>query len=141
MADAPTIIRIIFYLPGEMARRVVVQASEVFVRFLGGDVTLVQDLMRNRELQHVLRQKDPDHWARLFGEHVEQAESSAAARTGADVAPDNAASGNATEMARQFVEPSAFVIPLAVRAGTPFYVAQLVAEHLIGPADELHVCR
>ena len=24
---------------------------------------------------------------------------------------------------------------------TPTYVAQLVAEHLIGPADELHACR
>ena len=29
--------------------------------------------MRNRELQNTLREKDPDHWARLFGEHVEVA--------------------------------------------------------------------
>ena len=91
MADAPTIIRMILYLPGQMAKRVVAQASEIFMRFLSGDATLVQDVMRSRELQQALRRKDPDHWARLFGEHAEQAESSAAAQTGAHVAPDNAA--------------------------------------------------
>ena len=79
MADAQNIIKIILLLPGEQAARIRTKASEVFVRFLGGDATLVQDVMRNRELQHVLRQRDPDHWARLFGEHVEQAESLAAA--------------------------------------------------------------
>ena len=42
-----------------------------------GDVTLVQDVMRNRELQDTLREKDPDHWARLFGEHVEATSSAA----------------------------------------------------------------
>ena len=71
VADAQNIVKIILLLPGEQAARVRAQVSEVFVRFPGGDVTLVQDVMRNRELQDTLRDKDPDHWARLFGEHVE----------------------------------------------------------------------
>ena len=77
VANAPTIVRLIFYLPGQMAKRVVVQASEIFVRFLGGDVSLVQEVMRNRQLQDTLREKDRDHWARLFGEYVEASAGSA----------------------------------------------------------------
>ena len=38
----------------EQAARVRTRASEVFVRFLGGDVSLVRDVMRNRELQETL---------------------------------------------------------------------------------------
>ena len=51
VADAQNIVKIVLLLPGEQAARVRAKVSEVFVRFLGGDVTLVQDVMRNRELQ------------------------------------------------------------------------------------------
>ena len=74
MADAKHIIKIILLLSGEQAARVRTQASEVFVRFLGGDASLVQEVMQNRDLQDSLRKRDPEHWARLFGEHVEAAE-------------------------------------------------------------------
>lgn len=36
-----------------------------------GDTSLVQHVMRNRELQEMLKQDDPGNWGRFFGEHVE----------------------------------------------------------------------
>ena len=55
-----------------MAKRIVLHASEVFVRFSAA-TSLSCKMMRNCVLEEKMPVKDPDHWARLFGQHVEAA--------------------------------------------------------------------
>ncbi len=73
VADATTVVKIILLLPGEQAAKVREHVSEVFVRFLGGDASLVREVLQNREMQELLRRDAPEHWARFFGEAVEAA--------------------------------------------------------------------
>ena len=73
VADATTVVKLILLLPGEQAAKVREQASMVFVRFLGGDRSLVRDVLQNREMQELLRREAPEHWARFFGQAVEAA--------------------------------------------------------------------
>ena len=61
MADAQNIIKIILLLPGEQAARVRTKASEVFVRFLGGDVTGAPP---------PYPRLTPEYVARLVAEHL-----------------------------------------------------------------------
>ncbi len=68
VADARTIAEIIMVLPGRAAAQVRRAAADVMVRYLGGDLSLVEEIAANR-----LRQEDmdDDEPARLFGQTVE----------------------------------------------------------------------
>ena len=67
MTDAEGIIQIIMLLPGRAAAIARKSAANVIVRYLGGDLSLVDEVMANRQIQAEL---DPEHPARIFGESV-----------------------------------------------------------------------
>ena len=69
VADARAIVDIIMVLPGRAAAQVRNEAAKVLVRYLGGDVSLVREIMANRQLQAGL---EPDHPASIFGQFVAQ---------------------------------------------------------------------
>ena len=69
--DLKTLVQVIFMLPGREASLVRQAAAEVFVRFMGGDLTLIQDVQRMNEVQSFLREHEPEHPMRVFGEAVE----------------------------------------------------------------------
>ena len=58
-------------LPGRQAARVRRQAAELLVRFLGGDIALVDEVCRNRGVQEELAVRAPEDPRRLFGADVE----------------------------------------------------------------------
>ena len=68
MTDAEDIVTIIMLLPGRAAATVRQSAAHVMVRYLGGDLSLVREVMQNHELQANL---DPDHPAAIFGQSVQ----------------------------------------------------------------------
>lgn len=68
VADAKGIVEIIMVLPGRVAARYRREAANVMVRYLGGDLTLVEEVAANRLSQEQLDEDDP---ARLFGQTVE----------------------------------------------------------------------
>ena len=78
IATAAEITEIIWQLPGASEFRK--NCAKVCVRYLGGDMSLVDEISRNKRLQEQLREEDPSHPARLFGEAVEQTESEAVKR-------------------------------------------------------------
>ena len=65
------IVEIVMLLPGKRAAAVRRQASEILVRYMGGDLALVDQVIRNRERQARLARDAPDHPARAFGDAVE----------------------------------------------------------------------
>ena len=67
VADAEGIITIILLLPGRTATRARQSAANVMVRYLGGDQSLVQEVMHNHNIQVEL---EPDHPAAIFGQSV-----------------------------------------------------------------------
>lgn len=69
--DLKTLVQVIFMLPGREASLVRQAAAEVFVRFMGGDLSLIQDVQRMNEVQSFLREHEPEHPMRVFGEAVE----------------------------------------------------------------------
>jgi hypothetical protein len=71
IATAAEITEIIWQLPGASEFRK--NCAKVCVRYLGGDMSLVDEISKNKRLQEQLREDDPMHPARLFGEAVEQA--------------------------------------------------------------------
>jgi hypothetical protein len=73
--DLKTLIQVIFMLPGREASLVRQAAAEIFIRFMGGDLSLIQDVQRMNEVQAFLRENDPEHPMRVFGEAVESAPS------------------------------------------------------------------
>ena len=75
--DLKTLVQVIFMLPGREASLVRQAAAEVFVRFMGGDLTLIQDVQRMNEVQRFLREHEPEHPMRVFGEAVESEPTSA----------------------------------------------------------------
>ena len=68
VADARGIVEVIMILTGRAAGQVRKAAADVMVRYLGGDLSLVEEIAANR-----LRQEDmdDDEPARLFGQTVE----------------------------------------------------------------------
>jgi hypothetical protein len=78
IATAAEITEIIWQLPGASDFRK--NCAKVCVRYLGGDESLVTEIRMNKRLQEQLREDDPSHPARLFGEAVEQTESEAVKR-------------------------------------------------------------
>ena len=78
VATAAEITEIIWHMPGTTEFRK--NCAKVCVRYLGGDQSLVAEIRMNKRLQEQLREDDPTHPARLFGEAVEQTESEAVKR-------------------------------------------------------------
>ena len=59
---------IVMLLPGKTAARVRKEAAAILVRYLGGDLSLVDEIARNHLTQQQLDEDDP---ARIFGQTVE----------------------------------------------------------------------
>lgn len=72
--DVAALIEIIFLLPGRAAAQVRQSAAQIFVRYLGGDLTLVQEVQLQSHVQNFLRESVPEHPMRTFGEAVENSE-------------------------------------------------------------------
>jgi hypothetical protein len=70
------LIQVIFLLPGQQAALVRQAAAEVFVRFMGGDLSLIGEVQRMHEVQAFLREHEPGHPARVFGEAAERSAAS-----------------------------------------------------------------
>ena len=68
VTTASGIARIIMLLPGKAAAGLRETASDLLVRYLGGDTTLVEEIYGNRQIQEQLPQNHP---ARIFSETVE----------------------------------------------------------------------
>jgi len=71
VADLPTIIEIIFLLPGKTAARIRSEAAKLLVRYLGGDLCLVEEIQNLRHVQEELKKLEPNHPFRVFGEAIE----------------------------------------------------------------------
>jgi len=69
--DLAALIEIIFLLPGRAAAQVRRAAAQVFVRYLGGDLTLIGEVEHLNHVQAFLRENAPEHPMRAFGEAVE----------------------------------------------------------------------
>ena len=68
VTDARGIVEIVMVLPGRAAKSVRKEAASVLVRYLGGDLSLVEEVAANRLAQESLAE---DHPFRIFGETVE----------------------------------------------------------------------
>ena len=66
------VIEYIMLLPGTTAARVRVEASKILVRYLGGDLKMIEEVRNMRRVQEHLTEVDPTNWRRAFGEAVEQ---------------------------------------------------------------------
>ena len=71
MADTRSIVELILALPGRHAARVRRQAAKLLVRYLGGDLSLVDEVCALRSFQEDLTVPAPDDPRRVFGEDVE----------------------------------------------------------------------
>ena len=60
-------------LPGQCATQVRRRAAELIVRWLGGDLAIIPEVIANRGLQEELAVDAPDHPLRAFGEIAEAA--------------------------------------------------------------------
>ena len=58
-------------LPGPRAASVRRKCAELLIRWLGGDLSLVDDVIKNRNLQEHLAVNSPEDPRRVFGEAVE----------------------------------------------------------------------
>ena len=67
VCEARGAIELIMLLPGRTAAIARQSAASVVVRYLGGDMTLVHEVMANRNMQTQLA---PDHPASIFGQSV-----------------------------------------------------------------------
>ncbi len=64
VTDAEGITQIIMLLPGRAAAIARQSAANVVVRYLGGDTSLVREILANRQMQAEL---EPDHPSSIFG--------------------------------------------------------------------------
>ena len=70
--DLKHIIEIIFLLPGKNATQIRKTASELFIRFLGGDTKLISEVIENKKIQEHLQKEDPTNWRCVFGKTVNE---------------------------------------------------------------------
>ena len=68
VTNAKGAVLIINALPGKVAARLRVEWADIIVRYLGGDLTLVQKIAHNRTVQD---NTPDDHPVRFFGQDVE----------------------------------------------------------------------
>ena len=71
VSDLYGAVELALWLPGILAAQVRFEAARTLVRCLGGDVTMAEEIIANREKQEALRVNEPQHAARAFGEQVE----------------------------------------------------------------------
>ena len=71
VADIYGVVQFIMLLPGRGAAAVRQQAAELFVRYHGGDASLVSEIVAARARQVSLQREEPEHPLRAFGEAVE----------------------------------------------------------------------
>jgi hypothetical protein len=71
VAKIAVIVEIIMLAPGCTAAAVRRQCAQAFVRYLGGDLSLIDEVMGMRRVQEALSTESPSHFARVFGEAVE----------------------------------------------------------------------
>ena len=76
VTDVRGAVEIILLLPGRQAARVRRQAAELMVRYLGGDLSLVDEVCAIRGFQEELAATAPEDPRRVFGEAVEATGSS-----------------------------------------------------------------
>ena len=72
-ADVKGIVEIIMLMPGQQAARVRRQAAELLVRYLGGDLGMIDEVIALRSLQQGLATQAPEDPRRVFGEAAEAA--------------------------------------------------------------------
>ena len=77
VTDARGIVEIIMLLPGQQAARVRRTAAELLCRYLGGDLSLVNEICRNRGFQEELAVQNPEDPRRVFGEALESVQGGA----------------------------------------------------------------
>ncbi len=70
--DLPTFVEIMMLSRSRAAAAVRRKAAEVLCRVLGGDVSLAERICQHRRVQEHLKESDPEHPARVFGEYAEQ---------------------------------------------------------------------
>ena len=73
--DLAALIEIIFLLPGRAAAQVRRAAAQIFVRYLGGDLSLIGEVEHLNHVQSIFRENDPEHPLRTFGAAVEDSNS------------------------------------------------------------------
>jgi hypothetical protein len=71
VGDLATVVEYIMLLPGKTAARTRAEAAKLLVRYLGGDLTLLDEVREMKHVQVHLAEVDPNHWARAFGRAVE----------------------------------------------------------------------
>lgn len=71
VATIENLVYIISKIPGGVARKLAEASAETLTRYLGGDITLADEVHAIAALQTELANTDPSHPARLFGEAVE----------------------------------------------------------------------
>ena len=71
VGDLAKVVEYIMLLPGAMAARVRVKAAKILVRYLGGDLRLIDEVRTMHQVQEHLAEVDPADWRRAFGEAVE----------------------------------------------------------------------
>ena len=76
VADAKGMVEIIMLLPGQMAAQIRHQAATLLCRYLGGDLSLVDEVCALRGFQEQVAVDAPEDPRRLFGEAVEASSSS-----------------------------------------------------------------
>jgi len=71
IANLVTMVEVLMLLPGSTAAAVRVEASKLLVRYLGGDLKLVDEVRALRHVQEELADLAPLHPLRKFGQAVE----------------------------------------------------------------------
>jgi hypothetical protein len=70
------LIEFIMLLPGQKAAALRTEVARIFVRYLGGDLGLIDEVRELRRVQEHLAEIDPTDWRRTFGETIECSNSS-----------------------------------------------------------------
>lgn len=71
VATIENLVYIISKIPGDVARKLAEASAETLTRYLGGDITLADEVHAIAAAQAELATTNPAHPARLFGEAVE----------------------------------------------------------------------
>jgi len=71
VGDLAAVVEYIMLLPGTTAAKIRAQAAKLLVRYLGGDLGLLDEVREMRHVQDHLAEVDPTNWTRAFGEAVE----------------------------------------------------------------------
>ena len=82
-ADLRGVVELIMLLPGKAASSLRRSAAELFVRYHGGDLTLIEEVAAAKERQLRLQREDPTHPLRAFGAAAEERVSAPSSSTAA----------------------------------------------------------